>query len=71
MFKVNVFTVDGDQVIENFVHHSVDEWASFQEFVATYIDTEGQVAFSGGYVVQLIDHDGILVAEETQESYIL
>lgn len=47
-----------------------DEWVEFDDYVALYIDTEGQPAGSGGYVVQLIDDDDNIVAAETQESYI-
>lgn len=67
--RINVFTIDG---IPEFTFHSpVDPWTEFDYYVATYIDTEGQPAGSGGYVVQLIDDDGNILAEENQQSYTL
>lgn len=66
--QINVFTVDGEYEANvetpNIGHETFDAYA------AHYIDTEGQPAFSGGYVVQLIDDDGNLIAEDTQENYI-
>lgn len=68
--QITVYTIDGEHEKTVNLHLSIDEWESFEAFVATYIDTEGSAGRTGdGYVVQLIDDDGNVVAEETQESY--
>lgn len=65
---IRVMTTDG--ILETLTYCERDEWVEFSEYVATYIDTEGSAGRTGGgYVVQLIDDDGNVIAEETQESY--
>lgn len=68
---VRVMTVDGVPVVDTEIQAVEVEWDVFNIFVRSYIDTEGQLLGAPGFVVQLIDDDDNIVAEETQESYTL